>query len=379
MTTPTGSSTSRANRRGSASSSARPRRSEEFSAGFNELGQIDPDTALTISAAGIFTISGAVSFTRMPNGQVNVDMPQASVNIAVPIDGHLQQVFGISGAARFNFGGPGGFQLEDLRVTGYSIFGVGATIAAPASSLRAPTADLANPTATSIVSINNLTYLAVTYQDPNRAGMNEASILDAAAEFLVSVTRPDGTAITGLTVNNAAVTKFADATNDRTYLYPITMTDAFKDAIANAGANGVTVTVSFVDATWSDARGVNGAAEVERFTLYAPAATPGGAAPTQGPYATLASPANGGTASLQTLNAQRYIDVTFMSPAGAAIVASSINGDELRLTGAGTANLAKNADGTVMANVINVSGNTYRYLLTTRPAWIRRTCSWRAK
>ena len=337
---------------------------EEFSAGFNELGELDPDTALTISAAGIFTISGAVSFTRMPNGQVNVDMPFASVNIAIPVEGSLQPVFGISGAARFNFGGPGGFQLEDLRVSGYSIFGVGATIAAPASSLRAPTADLANPTSTAIVSINNLTYLAVTYQDPNRAGMNESSILDAAAEFLVSVTRSDGTPITGLTVNNGAVQKFTEATNDRTYLYPITMTDAFKAAVATAGANGVTVTVTFVDATWSDARGVNGAAEVERFTLYAPAATPGGAAPAQGPYATLASPANGGTAALQTLNAQRYIDVTFNSPTGAPII--GIDGDELKLTGAGTANLAKNPDGTVMATVIHVSGNTFRYLLTPK-------------
>ncbi len=185
---------------------------EEFSAGFDEQGNIDPATQLTISAAGVFTVKGAVSFTRNPNGTVSVDMPQASVNIAIPIDGSLQQVFGISGAARFSFGGPDGFQLEDLRVSGYSIFGVGATIAAPASSLRAPTADLASPTSTSIVNINNLSYLAVTYQDPNRVGMNESSILDAAAEFLVAVTKSDGTAITGLTVNNGAVTKYADST-----------------------------------------------------------------------------------------------------------------------------------------------------------------------
>src|SRR5262249_41172282 len=84
------------------------------------------------------------------------------------------------------------------------------------------------------------------------------------------------------------------------------------------------------------------------------------------PYATLASPANGGTASLQTLNAQRYIDVTFNAPAGSTVVASSIDGDELKITGAGAANLARNPDGTVLANVMNVSGNTYRYLLTTR-------------
>ena len=52
-------------------------------------------------------------------------MPQASVNIAIPNgSGGLQQAFGISGAARFHFGGPDGFQLEDIRVSGFSIFGV---------------------------------------------------------------------------------------------------------------------------------------------------------------------------------------------------------------------------------------------------------------
>jgi hypothetical protein len=259
------------------------------------------------------------------------------------------------------FGGPEGFQLEDIRVSGYSIFGQGATIAAPASSLRAPTADLANPTATSIVSINDLSYLAVTYQDPNRVGLNDASILDSAAEFLVSVTGAGGTSIVGLTVDNAGVLKSVDSTNDRTFLYPILMTDAFKAAVSTTG---VTVTVTFVNATWSDVRGANGAAEVERFTLYTPA--PATAAPSPQPYATLASPTNGATASLQTLNAQRYIDVIFFSPTGAAIDAASIDGNELRITGAGAANLAKNADGTVMATVLNVSGNTYRYLLTPR-------------
>jgi hypothetical protein len=337
---------------------------EEFSAGFNEAGEIDPDTAVTISAAGVFTVGGAVTFTRTPTGRVNVDMPQATVKIAIPGDDGLQEVFGLTGAARFHFGGPEGFQLEDIRVSGYSIFGVGATIPAPASSLRAPTADLASPTSAAIVSINNLTYLAVTYQDPNRVGMNESSILDSTAEFNVSVTRANGTSITGLTVDNGAVTKFADATNDRTFLYPLVMTQAFKDAVEAAGQNGVSVTVTFVGGSWSDARGANGAGEIERFTLYTP--VPAAAAPSPLPYATLASPANGATVSLSTLNAQRYIDVTFFSPTGAALNASSIDGNELKLTGAGTANLAKNADGTLIVTVQQMNANTWRYLLTPK-------------
>ncbi|MBL8335376.1 MAG: hypothetical protein JNM97_01270, partial [Rhodoferax sp.] len=215
-----------------------------------------------------------------------------------------------------------------------------------------------------IVSINDLSYLAVTYQDPNRVGLNDASILDSAAEFLVTVSTSTGTAIQGLTVKNGSVVKSVDATNDRTFLYQLEMTDAFKAAVQNAGANGVTVSVTFVDAGWSDARGANGAAEVERFTLYTPA--PATAAPSLKPYATLASPTNGAVASLTTLNAQRYLDVTFFSPTGAVIDASSINGDELKITGTGAANLARNADGTVIATVLNVTGNTYRYLLTPR-------------
>jgi hypothetical protein len=281
---------------------------------------------VTISAAGVFTVSGAVMFTRMPNGQVNVDMPQAAVTIS-----DAQQLRRTAGGLRhlgrrpLPFRRPAGLparghpgqRLFDLRT-------VGATIAAPAATLRAPTADLANPTSTSIVSINDLTYLAVTYQDPNRAGMNEASILDAAAEFSLSVSdHALGNTISGLTVDNAAVQKFVDATNDRTFLYPLLMTQAFKDALAlPANSKGVTVTVTFVNATWSDQRGANGAAEVERFTVYARAA-PGTAAPTAQPYATLASPANGATASLQTLNAQRYLDITFFSPTGAALDVSA--------------------------------------------------------
>ena len=67
-------------------------------------------------------------------------------------------------------------------------------------------------------------------------GLNAASILDSTAEFTVSVTDRDSLAVPGLTVENDAVIKFEDATNDRTYLYPITMTQAFKDAVLQAEA-----------------------------------------------------------------------------------------------------------------------------------------------
>src|SRR6185436_451319 len=41
--------------------------------------------------------------------------------------------------------------------------------------------------------------------------------------------------------------------------------------------------------------------------------------------------------------------------------------NELRITGTGAANLARNPNGTVMATVLHLSGNTYRYLLTPKP------------
>jgi hypothetical protein len=116
---------------------------EEFSAGFDEQGNISDDSAVTISAAGIFTLSGAVRFTRSPTGRVDVDLPEASVTISIP-DGNngLQEAFGLTGAAKFFFGGEEGFQLESLQVRGYSIFGQGATIPPAASTLIPPTADL---------------------------------------------------------------------------------------------------------------------------------------------------------------------------------------------------------------------------------------------
>ncbi|KPK35956.1 MAG: hypothetical protein AMJ65_16940, partial [Phycisphaerae bacterium SG8_4] len=213
----------------------------EFSAGFDEQGQITGDSEVVISAADIFKISGAVIFTRSPTGRVDVDLPEASVSIRIPDgSGSLQDAFTLTGAARFFFGGGQGFQLEDIRVSGYSIFGVGATIAAPASTLRAPTADLAQPMSMSIVSVDDVDYLYVVYNDVNRVGLNDGSILDTGAEFNVSVMRPDGTAITnGITVDNAAVEKVTDAANDRTFRYPID-TSVLQSALSGSDTAKVT-------------------------------------------------------------------------------------------------------------------------------------------
>jgi hypothetical protein len=75
------------------------------------------------------------------------------------------------------------------------------------------------------------------------------------------------------------------------------------------------------------------------------------------PTADLVSPANGDTVDLAALNAQRYLEVTF-TDADAGVDGSSIDGDELSLTGDGVGTAALNSAPTL------VSGTTYRYSFT---------------
>ena len=75
------------------------------------------------------------------------------------------------------------------------------------------------------------------------------------------------------------------------------------------------------------------------------------------PTADLVSPANADTVDLAALNAQRYLEVTF-TDADAGVDGSSIDGDELSLTGDGVGTAALNSAPTL------VSGTTYRYSFT---------------
>ena len=158
-----------------------------------------------VGSGYIFAINGTIKFTRDPIGQVQVDVPDASVSINIPDgSGGLQSAFSISGAAKFSFGGAEGFRLQDLRVNGFSVFGVSATIPQPAPTLRAPTANLSLPYHLGVFEVNEVNdrgYIEVVFNDVNDVGLNEGTITDDSHEFLLSV---DGGTVTGVTINGRA-------------------------------------------------------------------------------------------------------------------------------------------------------------------------------
>ena len=154
----------------------------------------------------------------------------------------FQEAFSISGAARFFFGGGQGFQLEDLRVSGYSIFGAGATIAAPASSLQAPTADLAGPVFGSIVNIDDVEYIDVVFNDVNR-GRSQRRFHPGRRGRVLS--------LSGITVDNANVTKVTNVNNDRTFRYMITQQGATSTHCWAPTAAGP-IEITFFANSWSD-------------------------------------------------------------------------------------------------------------------------------
>ena len=75
------------------------------------------------------------------------------------------------------------------------------------------------------------------------------------------------------------------------------------------------------------------------------------------------TPFNGATVSKQSLNTKKYIDITFVSPTGAVIDQASIDGNEIKLTGAGASNLDKNPSGFLIGSIQRLSPTTYRFFV----------------
>jgi hypothetical protein len=88
-----------------------------------------------IEVPGAFRLSGLVSVRRMPAGQVDIVVENASLQIA-PGATEADTAFTISGRASFTVGGPEGFRLQDLRMNQLKIFGEGLTLGSTVTNRR---------------------------------------------------------------------------------------------------------------------------------------------------------------------------------------------------------------------------------------------------
>ena len=136
-------------------------------------------------------------------------------------------------------------------------------------------------------------------------------------------------------------------------------------------------TVNFLAQSFSDNGGTANFGETEQFNVVAAASGPGSK---PAPTAQLSSPGNGETLTAPSLNARRYIDVTFVSQDGSAISRASIEdgGAEFKLVGPGVADLA--VDTSTGAPILvgppvlingtdaDATSRTYRYYLKDRDA-----------
>ena len=172
-----------------------------------------------------------------------------------------------------------GFQLQDLRVSGFSIFGHDATIGNPATALRPPTADLGSPHAgATIASIEFVKggagTIEVVYSTFNPGAIiDRDTIIDDDPEFVLT-----GPAA-GLVVNGRATQ--VDPNDPRRYRY------SFTGALNPAG--GTTVDVSFIAGSFADTALVSNAVSLQSF--YVTFASPSGGPPK--PSAVLVSPTSG--------------------------------------------------------------------------------------
>jgi hypothetical protein len=305
-------------------------------------------TLLLFSVTDVLEISGAVQFSKKPNGTIQVGISGASVKVWVP--DQTEPAFTVGATAFFTIGGAEGFRLQSIQVNNFSIFGQGSGLSA-ASGAPAPiqflTADLAAPYGGQIVDradLNSKHYIDVLFEDPNKRGIKEITLTDDAPEFTVTV---NGAPAGGITFGRPVK-------QGRYWRYSFT---------GNFPQDGE-VAVTFVQQAWTDNGGIGNFAETEIFTLVTK--TPDGKFPILGPTGTLTNPGSGATVTADSLNAKKYIDVTFITRSDSPIDPASINGDEFGLSGPGVADVefisGTNKPALVTAPIL-ISGTTYRYFL----------------
>ncbi|MHB1244367.1 MAG: hypothetical protein ACYC1P_13355, partial [Gaiellaceae bacterium] len=334
---------------------------EVFEVGYDEQGLPVETSQLVIGAAGIFTIRGSVRFTKLPSQSIDVEIQRAAIAISVPIDGSLTEILELRGTARFSFGGSQGFQLQNFFVNGFSVFGQSvATLQSPATQLRAPSAEVATPLAGSrqdVALLNDATdrFIYVYFRDTNMSGFDVATITDDAAEFVLL-----GAAASGVTVNGRAIQ--VDPNNPNLFKYSYTGNFTTPNAASDPYN---TVVVNFVPGSFRDVRGAVNVEETQTFNVFAAAGSPDFV-----PAPTLANPFNGTTINLRSFLTRPYIDVTFTPGANGIVEEASIDGNEIRLTGAAAVNFMLNANGTPVLAVgttpQKLNATTWRYTLTPK-------------
>ena len=326
-------------------------------------------TGIVISAANVVTISGDVTFTRMADGTVNVDIPLAKFDISIPINGTLTDAFGLQGHAQFSFGGAAGFQLQSLTVNGATIFGQTLAIPSPPTPKPPPTATLVSPYQGQNIDaavLNAQGYIDVMYTDNSGSGLNVATILDNTAEFTLG-----GAAASGVTVNGKP-TQVDPINNPGLFRY--SFTGQFTTP-SNANDPYNTVTLQFTPGAFADMNGDANVGSYSTFYVFDPP-TPPPTAPSV-PTVTLIGPSNGSTISVDRLSARPYIDVTFSAGVDGATI-SNLLPSAISLSGPGTSNLFLDANGVPLQPNGGSSGTpaipqllsatTYRFFLYPKTA-----------
>ncbi len=325
-------------------------------------------TNITFAIGGLLQISGGVRFSKQPNGTIDISLANVQVRVDIDNTGDFANAdVAIGGTANFSIGGPAGFKLQSFKVNGFSLFGSGSLTppADAAAPVFQPTADLKSPFAGAVLErsvVNGQGYIDVQFNSLNRDAngneipLNVQSIIDNGAEF-------------ELRINGRLATELGIVVNGRPTAVP-GLKNVFRYTFTGAIPEAGEISVRFLPGTFSDTlqTPATNAAEVEYFTLVN--RLPTGQLPPAGPVGQLASPVNGSSISLTQINAQRYIDVTFVTRSGSAIDENTINGDEFTLSGAITADLIL-LPGTggipdVIGQPVKIGANTWRYFLRTR-------------
>ena len=113
----------------------------------------------------------------------------------------MTQVFGLSGDAKFSFGGGLGFQLQRLTLNGVTVLGHTLSLGLSTAPPSPPTAELALPYAgqdIDVATLNTLGYIEVQYTDNSGAGLNVSSITDSSGEIALTGTAAAGVTLSGV-------------------------------------------------------------------------------------------------------------------------------------------------------------------------------------